>query len=113
MSPLIYSLLVFTMCIQIAREHVILASMFVLASFLCSSGRMFIVQRQQDCTEGELRQREAQYRRLIENIPEIVWTADEYGNPVLISEENHQRFRLHAGGDSPRRRAALVRASTP
>ena len=51
MSPLIYSLLVFTMCIQIAREHVILASMFVLASFLCSSGRMFIVQRQQDCTE--------------------------------------------------------------
>jgi PAS domain S-box-containing protein len=86
MSPLIYSLLVFTMCIQIAREHVILASMFVLASFLCSSGRMFIVQRQQDCTEGELRQREAQYRRLIENIPEIVWTADEYGNPVLISE---------------------------
>lgn len=86
MSPLIYSLLVFTMCIQIAREHVILASMFVLASFLCSSGRMFIVQRQRDCTEGELRQREAQYRRLIENIPEIVWTADEYGNPVLISE---------------------------
>jgi PAS domain S-box-containing protein len=86
MSPLIYSLLVFTMCIQIAREHVILASMFVLASFLCSSGRMFIVQRQRECTEGELRQREAQYRRLIENIPEIVWTADEYGNPVLISE---------------------------
>lgn len=85
-SPLIYSLLVFTMCIQIAREHVMLASMFVLASFLCSSGRMFIVQRQEERTEGELREREVQYRRLIENIPEIVWAADEHGNPVLVSE---------------------------
>jgi PAS domain S-box-containing protein len=92
MSPLIYSLLVFTMCFQIAREHLTLASMFVLASFLCSSGRMFIVQRQQECTEGELRQREAQYRRLIENIPEIVWTADEHGNPLLISERINSVF---------------------
>ena len=86
MSPMIYSLLVFTMCVQIAHEHAILASIFVLASFLGSSGRMFIVQRQQERTEAELRQREAQYRRLIDNIPEIVWTADEHGNPVLISE---------------------------
>jgi PAS domain S-box-containing protein len=86
MSPLIYSLLVFTMCVQIAREHLTLASMFVLTSFLCSSGRMFIVQRQQERTEGELRQREAQYRRLIENIPEVAWTADEHGDFLLIGE---------------------------
>jgi PAS domain S-box-containing protein len=86
MSPLIYSLLVFTMCAQIAREHLLLASMFVLTSFLCSSGRMFVVQRQQERTEGELRQREGQHRRLIENIPEVAWTADEHGKLLLISE---------------------------
>jgi PAS domain S-box-containing protein len=92
MSPLIYSLLVFTMCVQIARAHLTLASMFVLMSFFCSSSRMFIVQRQQERTEGELRQREAQYRRLIENIPEVVWTADENGNFLLISEKITSAF---------------------
>jgi two-component system, cell cycle sensor histidine kinase and response regulator CckA len=86
MSPLIYALLVFIMCVQIAHEHLSLASIFVLTSFLCSSGRMFLVQRQQERTEGELRQRETQYRRLIENMPEVVWTADEHGNFLLISE---------------------------
>jgi len=86
MSPLIYSLLVFIMCVQIAREHLAVASMFVLTSFLCSSGRMFIVQRQQERSEGELRRREAQYRKLIENIPEVLWTADENGNFLFVSE---------------------------
>jgi PAS domain S-box-containing protein len=31
--------------------------------------------------------REAQYRRLIENIPEVAWTADEQGNATFISEK--------------------------
>jgi PAS domain-containing protein len=86
MSPLIYSLLVFIMCVQIAREHLAVASLFVLTSFLCSSARMFIVQRQQERSEGELRRREAQYRKLIENIPEVLWTADENGNFLFVSE---------------------------
>src|SRR5712691_3227561 len=30
---------------------------------------------------------EAQYRRLIENIPEVAWTADEQGNALFISEK--------------------------
>ena len=37
--------------------------------------------------EEELHKREAQYRRLIENIPEIVWTVDEQGKVLLISEK--------------------------
>lgn len=37
--------------------------------------------------EEELRNREAQYRRLIENIPEVVWTADEQGKVLLISKK--------------------------
>ncbi|PYX88217.1 MAG: hybrid sensor histidine kinase/response regulator [Acidobacteria bacterium] len=30
---------------------------------------------------------DAQYRRLIENIPEVAWTADEQGNALFISEK--------------------------
>jgi PAS domain-containing protein len=43
------------------------------------SRRQHFVQREQKCTEEELRQRAAQYRTVIKNIPEIVWTADEHG----------------------------------
>jgi two-component system cell cycle sensor histidine kinase/response regulator CckA len=38
-------------------------------------------------TEEVLRSREAQYRRLIENIPEVAWRADEQGNAVFVSEK--------------------------
>ena len=30
---------------------------------------------------------DAQYRRLIENIPEVAWTANEQGNALFISEK--------------------------
>jgi PAS domain S-box-containing protein len=36
---------------------------------------------------GKPQVREAQYRRLIENIPEVAWTADEQGNATFISEK--------------------------
>jgi PAS domain S-box-containing protein len=42
--------------------------------------------------EEDLRKREAQYRRLIENIPEVVWTVDEQGKVLLISEKITKMF---------------------
>ncbi len=37
--------------------------------------------------ESRLRDREAQHRRLIDNIPEVAWRADEQGNALLISKK--------------------------
>ncbi len=37
--------------------------------------------------EAELRAREAAYRQLLGNIPEVVWRADEHGNAVFVSEK--------------------------
>jgi PAS domain S-box-containing protein len=42
--------------------------------------------------EEELRQREAEYRRLIENVPEVVWKADEDGRVFFISEKIEKVF---------------------
>src|SRR5262245_62120601 len=39
---------------------------------------------------------EAQYRRLIENIPEVAWTADEQGNAMFISEKIRAVFGYSA-----------------
>ncbi len=39
---------------------------------------------------------EAQYRRLIENIPEVAWTADEQGNALFISEKIRTVFGYSA-----------------
>src|SRR5581483_8603517 len=40
----------------------------------------------------ELQSQEARYRRLIKNIPEVVWTADEQGNALFISEKIENVF---------------------
>jgi len=40
----------------------------------------------------ELQAHEAHYRRLIKNIPEVVWTADEQGNALFISEKIENVF---------------------
>jgi PAS domain S-box-containing protein len=37
--------------------------------------------------EEELRRQEAEYRRLIENIPEVLWKADQHGKPFFISKK--------------------------
>ncbi len=67
MFPVIYAFLVLIMCVQIAHEHLALASVFVFTSFLCASGRLFIMQRQQERTEGALSVAEKTCRTIIEN----------------------------------------------
>ncbi len=42
--------------------------------------------------EEELRHREAEHRRLIENMPEVVWKADEQGKAFFISEKIERVF---------------------
>jgi PAS domain S-box-containing protein len=42
--------------------------------------------------EEELRHREREYRRLIENTPEVVWKADEQGRVFFISEKIEKVF---------------------
>lgn len=42
--------------------------------------------------EEELRHQEAEYRRLIENIPEVLWKADEQGRPFFISNKIEKVF---------------------
>ncbi len=42
--------------------------------------------------EEELRHREEQYRRLIENTPDVVWKADEHGRVFFISEKIEKVF---------------------
>jgi two-component system, cell cycle sensor histidine kinase and response regulator CckA len=88
MFPLFYSFLVLTMCAQIAREHLALASTFVLISFLCSNGRMFIMQRQQERIEGALSLAENQCRAIVENALEGIFQTTPDGayvsaNPAL------------------------------
>jgi two-component system, cell cycle sensor histidine kinase and response regulator CckA len=82
MFPLVYSFLVLTMCVQIAREHLALASMFVFTSFLCFSGRMFIMQRQQERTEGALSLAENQCRAIVENAVEGIFQTTPEGGYV-------------------------------
>jgi PAS domain S-box-containing protein len=42
--------------------------------------------------EAELRHREEEYRRLIENTPEVVWKADERGKVFFVSEKIEKVF---------------------
>ena len=42
--------------------------------------------------EEDLRHREEEHRRLIENVPEVVWKADERGKVFFISEEIERVF---------------------
>ncbi|HJW99418.1 MAG TPA: PAS domain S-box protein [Terriglobales bacterium] len=42
--------------------------------------------------EEDLRHREEEHRRLIENVPEVVWKADECGKVFFISEEIEKVF---------------------
>ncbi len=42
--------------------------------------------------EEDLRHREKEQRQLIENVPEVVWKADEHGNVFFISEDIERVF---------------------
>ncbi len=54
--------------------------------FLTSVGSQIALAIERKRAEEALRQREAQYRRLVDQIPGAVWTADEHGNVVFFSE---------------------------
>jgi two-component system, cell cycle sensor histidine kinase and response regulator CckA len=88
MFPVIYAFLVLTMCVQIARAHLALGSLLVFTSFLCASGRMFIVQRQQERTEGALSLAENQCRTIVENAMDGIFQTTPEGtylraNPAM------------------------------
>ena len=85
MFPLIYSLLVLTMCAQIAREHLTLAYVFVFTSFVCSSGRLFIMQRDQGRTEGALDLAENRYRAIVENAVEGIFQTTPEGRYITVN----------------------------
>lgn len=53
--------------------------------FLTTVGSQIALAIERKRAEEALRQREAQYRRLVDHIPEVVWTADEQGNAVFLS----------------------------
>ena len=42
--------------------------------------------------EEQIRQKEAEHRRLIENVPEVVWKTDEQGRVIFISSKIEQVF---------------------
>jgi PAS domain-containing protein len=44
-----------------------------------------------------LQQSEEKYRRLVANLPDVVWVADETGRPVFVSS-NCEVQRIHARG---------------
>lgn len=55
---------------------------------------------------GALRESEAKYRSVVQNIPVMVWTADQKGNTVFITPNVEQVYgytpqQIYAGGYSP------------
>jgi PAS domain S-box-containing protein len=54
--------------------------------FLTSVGSQIALAIERKRAEEALRQREGQYRRLVDQIPDAVWTADEHGHAVFLSE---------------------------
>jgi PAS domain S-box-containing protein len=54
--------------------------------FLTSVGSQIALAIERKRADEALRQREAQYRRLLDQIPDVAWTADESRNAVFVSE---------------------------
>ena len=46
--------------------------------------------------EAAVRRREEEHRRLVENVPEVVWKADQFGNAFFISEKIEKVFGYEA-----------------
>ncbi len=54
--------------------------------FLLSVGSQIALAIERKRAEEALTYREAQYRRLVDHIPDVVWTADEHRNAVFLGE---------------------------
>jgi PAS domain S-box-containing protein len=65
--PLLYPILVLVLSAQIARAQIVMASVVVLASFLCSSTRLLMTQYRQQKALAALAASEARFRSLFED----------------------------------------------
>jgi PAS domain S-box-containing protein len=83
--PLLFPFLVLLMASRLAREQMTVAWTVVVASFACSAARILVTQVRQQRTTEALRASESQYRDLVENIAEIVFSTDTEGNLTYVS----------------------------
>ena len=60
--------------------------------FLTSVGSQIALAIERKRADEALSRRESQYRRLVDQVPDVAWTADESGNPVFLSERMRTVF---------------------
>ena len=110
---LIYPLLVLFMSLRIAREHLVLAAVVVLLSFVCSSGRLLLTQQRMLLVKEALRREAAHdgltglwnHKSILEILDRELLRAERDGQPVglIMADVDHFKgindSRGHAAGD--------------
>jgi len=111
---LVYPLLVLLMAVAIAREHLRLAALIVLCSFVCSSARLLVTQHRMLQTKDALRREAARdsltglwnHKSILEILDRELLRAERDCHPVGVIMADIDHFknindtRGHAAGDS-------------